>query len=229
MACARHPGAATHGTHCAACLLENALGPDEESPAPGGGSRPAVAPPFTIQLPLGESASGSVALVRTEWSPRLLLRLKTVRTRAPIEFLDRFRELQAKLEAWSEPSVLIPRNAWVDAEGYPWVLSEFRQGVPLLDRVRDRRLAAETGIALLARLREIVRIAHGRGLVHGSVVAGNVLVDRPGTSAYLLDFGFRPLLAPSASVALSEEEDDAGFVALFQALRELGGRSEPMV
>jgi serine/threonine protein kinase len=217
MECARHPGAATHGAHCAACLLEGALASNEALPR------------FTIQLPLGETSSGSVLLVRTEPPAARLLRLKTVRRRAPIAFLERFQELQLRLEAWSEPSVSIPTAAWVDDDGHPWVLSEFRQGVPLLDRVRDRRLAAETGIALLARLREIVRIAHGRGLVHGSIVAGNVLVDTPGTSAYLLDFGFRPLLAASASVALSEEEDDAGFVALFQALRELGGRPEPMV
>lgn len=216
MECPRHPGAATHGAHCAACLLEGALGSSEALPR------------FSIQLPLGETSSGSVLLVRTEPPAVRLLRLKTVRRRAPVAFLERFQELQLSLEAWSEPSVVVPAGAWVDDDGHPWVLSEFRQGMPLLDRVRDRRLPADTGAAMLARLRTVMRTAHRNGLAHGSIVTGNVLVDAARNSACLLDFGFRSLLADSESLAPSAADDEAALDALEQVLWAVGRRPDPV-
>jgi serine/threonine protein kinase len=154
--------------------------------------------------------------------------LKTARVLAPAAFVDRFQKLQERLEAWSHPSLVAPRRAWVDSEGHPSMLTDFRQGVPLLDRVRDGRLSADAGRAMLARLKETLKEGHARGLIHGSVVPGNVLVDSAGTCECLLDFGFRALLASSESLALSATHDETAFDVLEQALSNLARPAKPV-
>ena len=206
-----------HGLYCAACLLEDALAVNDAPPA------------FTIQLPLGKTSSGSVMLVRTEAPSHRLLRLKTMRRPAPSSFLARFREMREELDAWSEPLLVLPRTAWLDSEGHPTVLTDFRQGVLLLERVRDRRIPLATATAMLARLRESVRTGHARGLVHGSVVPGNVLVDTAGQTAYVLDFGLHRLLASSEGAAASAADDEAGFDALEGALSQIARGSGPVL
>lgn len=215
MTCVRHPKAAAHGAHCAACLFEDALVAGQEV---------VLAPvaPFTILVPLGETFSASVLLVRTEPPSRQLFRLKTWHIPAPVGFLDRVQELRAQLTNWSEPSIAVPCAAWVNADGRPCVLSEFRQGVLLLDRVKSGRLSQEIAGALLGQLRNVTRAAHRRGLGHGSIVPGNVLVGISDNSGHLLDFGLTAVLTTSTSQP-SEAADEAGFVALHQALQALGG------
>jgi hypothetical protein len=217
MSCLRHLTAATHASHCAACLLEEALVAAEDTSS-------AVTGPFSVQVPLGQSPFASVSLVRSEW-PRRLLRLKTWHTQAPAGFVKRFEELHANLDAWSHPLIANPVRAWVDAAGRPSVLSAFRKGVPMLDCVRSGRLATETASSLLARLMDATLAGHGRGLVHGSIVPGNVLVDTSGPSEYLLDFGMSGLLCSSAASAPSPATDEAGFVSLERTLRDLGAGS----
>ena len=170
MACQRHPMAAIHGGLCAACLFEDALPPATPLSAAGSGQ-------LTIQMPLGQSPAASVFLVKSEGQPTRLLRLKTWRRPAAAGFLARFHQLQTELDSWGGEDVARPIAARLDATGRPSVLTEFRPGVPILDRVRCGRLDREEAIALLAPLVALARKAHARGLVHGSIVAGNVIVD----------------------------------------------------
>ena len=150
------------------------------------------------------------------------MRLKVWRTQAPSGFLERFRQLYAQLGTWAERSIVLPLEAGIDADGRPWVLTEFRQGVTLLDRVRSGRLAPDVARVLLAQLRKATEAAHRRGLIHGSVVPGNILVETSGTSTGLLDFGLGPLLLePHDGRGLSEATDQGGFLSLDRTLLEL--------
>jgi hypothetical protein len=221
--CPRHPHARYHRGHCAVCLFEEA-----EALAPGGGASAAepsdpvlaAAKDFTIQMPLGDSPFASVFLVRGNGPALRLLRLKTWKTLAPDGFLARFHELQARLEDWADPAIDPPLAAGVDVFGRPSVLTPFRQGVPILDAVRSGRLRSEDALACLTSLVALTRRAHARGLAHGSIVAGNVIVQPRSWTAWLLDFGFAPLFLPRGSEAFASE-DLAGFAALGDMLREL--------
>lgn len=187
-ACARHPGAAALRGHCAACLLEAAFVSSE-------GSEPTTGGNFTIQVPLGESETATVFLVRGDSPARGLLRLKRWRTSAPAGFIDEFERLKARLEEWRLPTIVMPVTAWVDATGCPSVVTDFRQGMPLLESVRSGSLHPEKAGAGLRQLRETLDAAHARGLAHGSVVPGNVFSARPDGAPYLLDFGLAVLLS----------------------------------
>ncbi len=212
-ACSRHPAAGNVGGCCAACLLEGALaGGDDGSGAAGG---------FTIQVPLGESDAGSVFLVRGESPWPRLLRLKRWRTQAPAGFLERFTELRAQLEGWGQPAIVMPVTAWLDTAGRPCVLTEFRQGMPLLDSVSSQWLRADLATSGLRHLREVLSAAHARGLAHGSLVASNVFAARPHGAPYLLDFGFARLVSPDSSVSSTAESDLHGLATIEAAVRAL--------
>lgn len=212
MPCVRHPTADRHQVHCAACLFEEALA--------------ATAAPLqpdlngTIQLPLGRTGSSSVFLVKGGGPDGRLLRLKTWHTAAPPGFMTRFERLQRQLSEWDHEAVPVPLAAWVDASGRPSVLSEFHQGVPILERLTSGGLDSTEAEGCLARLLVAVRIAHARGLVHGSIVGGNIIVAAHGNPAYLLDFGHAALVAPGDDVP-APGADGAGFDRLIETARGL--------
>jgi serine/threonine protein kinase len=186
--CSRHPAADAVRGHCPACLLEAAfVSPQGLEKATGGR--------FTIQVPLGESETALVFLVRDDSAAPRLLRLKRWRTPAPPEFIDGFERLKAKLQQWRSPTIVLPVAARVDATGCPSVVTDFRQGMPLLESVRSGWLDPERARSGLRQLQEILDAAHQRGLTHGSVVPGNVFSARPDGAPYLLDFGLAVLLS----------------------------------
>ena len=215
--------ALTHRAYCAACLLEEALAPLDA----GSGNTAVEADAtgrretrqLTIQVPLGLSPTASVFLVKAEGPALQLLRLKTWFRPAPAGFLSRFHELQMRLEEWASESIALPLAASVDGSGRPSVLSEFRQGVPILDGVGPGRLDPRA-IACLTRLRTLLNSAHARGLIHGSVVPGNVIVQPDSASAYLLDFGVAPLFASPDEGVNYASADLVGFAALSRMVRD---------
>jgi serine/threonine protein kinase len=161
-----------------------------------------------------------VFLVTAEWPWRRLLRLKVWRHAAPPDFIRRFAALQTALEHLDDDSIVMPIAAWRDSDGHPYVLTEFRQGVPLLDRVTSGKLPPAHACDALGLLLERTVAAHRRGLVHGSITPGNVLSAPDGTP-FLLDFGFAPVVAPGDAAMASPRSDVAAFERLQQVLSSL--------
>jgi len=224
--CDRHPRAVTHGGHCPACLIEGALAPgasefDDGSSETDDDAR--VAPPrtLTVCVPLGSSAGASVFLVREEPGSARLLRLKVWHAPAADGFLERFRELRMRLDPLRGQPVAVPLAASVDAAGCPAVLSEFRQGVSLLDSVRSGAVDGKQLRAVVRLIGSAVGSAHAAGLAHGSVVAGNVLVQPALGTVLLLDFGMTAVLNPSADNASLMRADRLGLAALTRTIRRL--------
>lgn len=219
MACRRHPSAAQHGGHCAACLLEEAIGGVSEESTLG-------ARELRLQVPLGETASTSVFLVKSEGSSSRLLRLKVWRTPAEPGFLARFHHLQRQLDGCGADDMPRHLAAVVDTAGCPSVLSDFTRGIPLVERVRSGRLDSSAAIASLAPLVALVERAHARGLAHGAIVPGNVIVDCDSGRARLLDFGLTPLLIAAEDPARVASSDRLGFAVLTKTLRNLALRTD---
>ena len=108
MSCPRHPLAAAHAGHCAACLIEGAF--FEPEAAEGGGRRE-----LTILIPLGGSPGSTVFLVREQNARGRLMRLKTWDRPAPPGFLTEFERLRALLDPWRGGGVEVPEAAALDA------------------------------------------------------------------------------------------------------------------
>lgn len=199
MTCKRHPLVTGHRL-CPVCLLEEALasGPTHtDRPRVPGVSDDTPVRRLTIQVRLGQSASASVFLVRQDEPAAGLLRLKVWHTTAPDDFLDRFAALRRAIDGAAESFIVSPVAACVDEAGRPSVLSDFKQGVPLLDAVRSGALTPSAATALVLRLAEMMVRLHDRGLAHGSLVPGNVIVPPDSQSTFLVDFGLSCLFKPS--------------------------------
>ena len=75
-----------------------------------------------------------------------------------------------------------------------------------------------TAPALIRPLVDVLRRLHGRGLAHGSLVPGNVMVQPSLNTAFLVDFGLSPLLGGVSTPADLAAADGAGFERLAAAL-----------
>lgn len=82
-------------------------------------------------------------------------------------------------------------------------------------------LEATDAEGCLASLLAAIRIAHARGLVHGSIVSGNIIVAARCNPAYLLDFGHAALVAPDDEDVPAPSADYAGFDRLIETMRTL--------
>jgi serine/threonine protein kinase len=180
---------------------------------------------FTIQVPLGESEAALVFLVHDDSAAPRLLRLKRWRTPAPAGFIDGFERLKAQLVKWRPPTIVLPVAAWVDATGCPSVVTDFRQGMPLLESVRSGWLDPEKAHSGLRQLQEILDAAHQRGLAHGSVVPGNVFSARPDGAPYLLDFGLAVLLSGLSTPSDWAAADRDGLSRIHAQLERLNSES----
>jgi serine/threonine protein kinase len=180
---------------------------------------------FTIQVPLGESEAALVFLVRDDSAVPRLLRLKRWRTPAPAGFIDGFARLKAQLQEWRTPTIVLPVTAWVDATNCPSVVTDFRQGMPLLESVRSGWLDPERARSGLRQLQQILDAAHQRGLTHGAVVPGNVFSARPDGAPYLLDFGLAVLLSGLSAPSDWAAADRDGLARIQAQLERLSSES----
>lgn len=212
MACAKHPLAGGRAGPCPVCLLEQALG----------GSH-VVAPPrhLTVCLPLGITGAASVYLVRQEAPTAALLRLKTYHREAPADYLNRFGTLRERLNRDLDSAVVVPLAASVDGVGRPSVLSEFRRGVPVLDAVNSGAVPSDVAVSLIFAVAGVLEDAHARGLAHGSLVSGNVLVRPDVDAVFLVDFGLAALLVPELAPGVMISRDRTALATLIEAVRSL--------
>ncbi|MEV6952824.1 serine/threonine-protein kinase [Streptomyces sp. NPDC051183] len=79
----------------------------------------------------------------------------------------------------------------VDEDGRPWIVMELIEGPSLAEFIREQgpltpRRAAEVGLAVL----DVLRAAHGQGILHRDVKPSNVLIADHGNGRVILtDFG----------------------------------------
>src|SRR4051812_4461670 len=147
---------------------------------------------------LGEDASYTLWRVRERRSGGALL-LKTPRVEpAPPEDIATLRceaALAAGLEALAD---LKPR--WLDA-GAGALLCDDPGGSLLSTRI-DEPMPIASVLAIAVQLSAALDELHRRGIVHRSVRPDAILVDAPGTRAWLIDLGEavrKPERAPTGS------------------------------
>lgn len=88
------------------------------------------------------------------------------------------------------------------ADGRPYFVMEWLDGVSLHERLTARRLSSSEALTVLDQLASALEAAHAKGIVHRDIKPANVFLlgDRGGIFVKLLDFGVAKLKAdPSAS------------------------------
>lgn len=110
------------------------------------------------------------------------------------DILRRFRHERQVLAALEHPGIARLIDGGAAADGAPYLVMEFVDGIPI-DRFADERgLTIAERLALFGRVCEAVQYAHSQLVIHRDLKPSNILVTPTG-EVKLLDFGIAKVLA----------------------------------
>ncbi|MFF5189049.1 serine/threonine-protein kinase [Streptomyces sp. NPDC000345] len=155
---------------------------------------------YTAHQILGRGSAGTVWLGEGPDGP-VAIKLLREDLASDEELVGRFVQERTALLGLEHPHVVSVRDLVVDGNDLALVMDLVR-GTDLRTRLdRDRRLAPEAAVAIVADVAEGLAAAHAAGVVHRDVKPENVLLDMqgplgPGGShrALLTDFGVAKLI-----------------------------------
>ncbi len=140
---------------------------------------------------LAEVGAGGFGTVFKARDPKLdrVVALKIPHTRRLLDEGHRRRFVQeARHVAKIRHEGIIPVFEAGEAEGIPYLVAEFVEGVTLERQLQSRRPPVEEAAGLCIQIAEALHHAHEAGIVHRDVKPSNVMLDGDGRP-YLMDFG----------------------------------------
>lgn len=155
---------------------------------------------YTAHQILGRGSAGTVWLGEGPDGP-VAVKLLREDLASDEELVGRFVQERTALLGLEHPNVVSVRDLVVDGNDLALVMDLVR-GTDLRTRLdRERRLAPEAAVAIVADVAEGLAVAHTAGIVHRDVKPENILLDMqgplgPGGShrALLTDFGVAKLI-----------------------------------
>ena len=114
------------------------------------------------------------------------------------EFRERFVREQGMLAGLNHPNICQLYDATVTEEGWPYIVMELVEGVPVDEWCRARAEGREAVVRLMIGIADALAYAHARLIVHRDIKPSNVLVNAEGRPK-LLDFGIAKLLTPDVT------------------------------
>lgn len=144
--------------------------------------------PYRIVSPLGEGGMGVVYLAQREDLGNLVA-IKLLRDAwlSPAR-RERFASEQRLLAQLNHPSIAKLYDADTLANGTPFFVMEYVEGVPLTEYCRRNACSIDRRLQLFRAVCEAVEYAHGQAVIHRDLKPSNILVKSDG-SVRLLDFG----------------------------------------
>ena len=155
---------------------------------------------YTANQILGRGSAGTVWLGEGPEGP-VAVKLLREDLASDQELVGRFVQERTALLGLEHPNVVSVRDLVVDGNDLALVMDLVR-GTDLRTRLdRDRRLAPEAAVAIVADVADGLAAAHAAGVVHRDVKPENVLLDMQGPlgpggahPALLTDFGVAKLI-----------------------------------
>jgi len=174
-------------------LLNSAIAPGAalraESPAPS------TIGPYRVVNEIGRGGMGVVYLGERgdgAYQKRVAIKLVTSGMRhAGLE--RRFRRERQILAQLEHPGIARLLDGAATADGQPYFVMEYVEGLPLLAYCETAQLGVEARLELFVSICDAVSYAHQRLVVHRDLKPGNILITPEGRSK-LLDFGLARVL-----------------------------------
>jgi serine/threonine protein kinase len=143
---------------------------------------------------LGEGGMGTVYVAEQLQPVRRTVALKLVKAGMDSQaVLARFEAERQALALMDHPNIAKVFDAGLTAQGRPFFVMEFIQGVPLTDYCDAARLDVAERLALFVAVCQAVQHAHQKGIIHRDLKPSNILVAQydPGAPGVpkVIDFG----------------------------------------
>lgn len=153
--------------------------------------------PYRIERLLGEGGMGAVYLAYREVDGYpMRVALKVMRVAALSEYsLRRFRMERQILARLAHPNITRLLDGGLTADGLPYLVTEFIDGVPLCQYCNQHAPSLEQRLRIFLDICDALASAHRNLIVHGDIKPGNILVTEEGV-AKLVDFGIARLVDP---------------------------------
>jgi tRNA A-37 threonylcarbamoyl transferase component Bud32 len=137
---------------------------------------------------VGQGAFGTVYKARDAELDRVVaIKVPRAGNLAGAQELDRFLREARSVAQLRHPSI-VPVHDVGQADGVPYLVSDFVEGVTLSDLMLARRLGFRDSAELVTSVADALQYAHEHGVVHRDVKPSNVMVGADGT-AFVTDFG----------------------------------------
>ena len=143
---------------------------------------------FELLETVGRGAFGTVYRAHdTELDRIVAIKLPRSGSLATQEDEDRFiREARSVAQLRHASIVSVYETGRSDQ--FPYIVSEFVEGVTLSDSLTGHRLGFRESAELIARVAEALQYAHDQGVIHRDVKPSNIMLDDAGRP-HLMDFG----------------------------------------
>lgn len=150
---------------------------------------------WRLLRPIGEGGMGTVYLAeRADGAYDAQAAIKLVRGGLPSPAMsERFRSERQILAGLAHPGIARLVDGGSTADGTPYLVMEYVDGIPLTDWCETRDLTVEARLRLFLSVCDAVTYAHANLVAHRDLKPGNILVDQEG-SPKLLDFGIARLV-----------------------------------
>jgi eukaryotic-like serine/threonine-protein kinase len=181
--------------------------------------------PWQFERELGRGGMGVVYKVQREIAGiTQFAALKRIKSGMHSEAISaRFLLESNLLSQLGHPNIARFLDAGTQADGTPWLVMEYVDGVPLLEHIRTVNASLKQRLALFIAVCAAVSSAHRMLIVHRDLKPSNVLVDRNG-QVKLLDFGIAKLLRAQDDAASQTQTQQHPLTPLYAAPEQLAGQ-----
>ena len=144
--------------------------------------------PYQIKRVLGEGGMGIVYLgERKDLGSAVAIKVLRDAWLSPAR-RERFASEQRTLAQLNHPSIARLYDADTLADGTPWFVMEYVEGLPLTEYCDKYDCSIERRLQLFRQVCEAVQYAHGQAVIHRDLKPSNIFVKSDG-GVRLLDFG----------------------------------------
>jgi len=150
---------------------------------------------YSIEREIGQGGMGTVYLAHRadgQFEQQVALKVVSAHLRSQL-FEERFRTERQILAQLNHPNITRLLDGGVSADGDPYLVMEYVDGLPIHQYCDSRKLTVADRIRLLLPVCAAVEYAHRNLIVHRDLKPGNIFVTAEGVPK-LLDFGTAKLL-----------------------------------
>ena len=143
---------------------------------------------FEVIEVVGQGAFGTVYKAHdTQLGRTVAVKVPRASELAGPQDMDRFLREARSVAQLRHPAIVSIHEVG-QADGVPYLVSDFVCGVTLADLLSARRLSFREAAELVASIADALQYAHARGIVHRDVKPSNVMIGDDGTP-HIMDFG----------------------------------------